>query len=88
MKKRRTNWKQYITDNKTECLYWNYIFENESTEGQNDNYVESIFFPSFFVYADKNYVSAFKITINQRSLAIATASVIVEKVRRKVNLTT
>ena len=56
MKKRRKNWKQYITDNKTECLYWNQILENESKEGQNDNYVESIFFSSFFVYADKNYV--------------------------------
>ena len=37
MKKRRKNWKQCITDNKTECLYWHEIFENESTEGQNDN---------------------------------------------------
>ena len=40
MKKRRKNWEQYKTDNKTECLYWNQILENESTEGQNENYIQ------------------------------------------------
>ena len=57
MKKRKKKWKQYITDNKTECLYWNQKLENESTEEQNNDCVETIFFfSSFFVYADKNYV--------------------------------
>ena len=32
------------------------MFENESAGGQNDNYVESVFFSSLFVYAHKNYV--------------------------------
>ena len=30
--------------------------ENESTEGQNNNYVEIIFCSSFFVYANKKHV--------------------------------
>ena len=36
------------------------MLHNESTEGENDNYVESIFFP-FFFGTDKNYVYTTKI---------------------------